>query len=376
MRKIIFTLLAIGVILFVGCSAPSTNQSSNQDKGDELIAIDSLVVESSIRALEFDENSNNYWWAGSGGKFGCVQCDLDDKSQLAGTCKILNEGKIAHINDQGDSLMLEFRSLAFTSDRLFVMSVASPALIYSSADKGANWELVYKNDHPDVFFDSMKFWDDQNGIAVGDPIDGCPAILITRDGGENWNLVDCSSVPESQNGEAFFAASNTNIAISGNSAWIASGGSRARVFRTKDRGESWEVFDTPIAQGKVMTGTFSIDFYDDQIGIIVGGDWEQKSTSTETCAITNDGGETWKAVNDQLEFASCVQFVPGTKGQEILACGSNGMFLSKDQGETWEKLRDSGQYTFRFNNETRDGKYYFLGSGKNILQPFKLSVLR
>jgi hypothetical protein len=44
------------------------------------------------------------------------------------------------------------------------------------------------------------------------------------------------------------AAASTNIVIKGNT-WIVSGGMKARVFYSADKGY-WEVYDTPIVQGK------------------------------------------------------------------------------------------------------------------------------
>jgi hypothetical protein len=43
-------------------------------------------------------------------------------------------------------------------------------------------------------------------------------------------------LPRTANGEAAFAASNTNIVIKGNNTWIVSGGMKARVFYSADKG--------------------------------------------------------------------------------------------------------------------------------------------
>ena len=52
-------------------------------------------------------------------------------------------------------------------------------------------------------------------------------------------------------GEAAFAASGTCLVLQGASnAWIGTGGgARARVFRSIDRGRSWQVADTPLHAG-------------------------------------------------------------------------------------------------------------------------------
>jgi photosystem II stability/assembly factor-like uncharacterized protein len=38
------------------------------------------------------------------------------------------------------------------------------------------------------FYDSMKFWNKNEGIAMGD-LNDCLSIIITRDGGNTWNKV-------------------------------------------------------------------------------------------------------------------------------------------------------------------------------------------
>jgi hypothetical protein len=56
-------------------------------------------------------------------------------------------------------------------------------------------------------------------------------------------------LPRTANGEAAFAASNTNIVIKGN--YLDSlRRNESGVFYSADKGNTWEVYDTPIVQGK------------------------------------------------------------------------------------------------------------------------------
>ena len=121
---------------------------------------------------------------------------------------------------------------------------------------------MYSESDAAVFYDSMDFWNAQEGIAMGDPTDDCLSILLTKDSGENWYKVPCEQLPNTVIGEAAFAASDTNISIVGDHVWIASGGVVSRVFYSSDKGHSWTVFNTPIVQGTPTTGIYSIDFYD------------------------------------------------------------------------------------------------------------------
>ena len=102
-----------------------------------------------------------------------------------------------------------------------------------------------------------------------------------------------------------------------------------------------------------MTGIFSTDFYNENAGFAVGGNYEKQEDNAANKAVTSDGGKTWKltGINQAFGYTSCVQFIPGKKGKELVTIGTSGVFYSKDQGETWKKiLEDKDLYTIRFQN--------------------------
>lgn len=232
-----------------------------------------------------------------------------------------------------------------------MLSVASPALLYKTGDKG-QMKLVYKEEGEQVFYDSMAFFDDQEGIAVGDSFEGCLSIIKTYDGGKTWKKFKCSSLPEAVAGEGAFAASNTNIEIIGNRIWVAT--TAARIYFSQDRGETWQIQSTPIMGEEDTQGIYSIDFYDSQIGFAIGGDYTDPEVNSKNKALTLDGGATWKLMADATDpgYKSCVQFVPNSDGQELVALGFTGVSYSYDQGQSWKKLSDEAFYTLRFQNDS------------------------
>jgi len=262
--------------------------------------------------------------------------------------------------DQAD---LEFRGIAKTSNALFLLAVGSPALLFKTEDKGKNWAVVYREGHPDAFYDAIAFWDDKHGIAMGDPTEDCLSIILTNDGGDTWTKIPCEDLPPAAEDEAAFAASNSNIALVADHVWIVSGGSSARVFHSPDRGASWEVYDTPIVQGGKMTGIFTASFYDQKRGIIFGGDWEDQARNVQNKAITTDGGKTWALVADGQSpgYRSSVQYLPHSDAQGIIAVGTPGISYSADGGQQWRTLSDSSFYTIRICDS---GKLAWL-AGKN-----------
>ncbi|MEO9569888.1 MAG: oxidoreductase [Polaribacter sp.] len=248
-----------------------------------------------------------------------------------------------------DSLSPNFRSITSNGKAVFTLSVANPALLYKIAD--GKTELKYSEKHEKVFYDSMKFFDDlKHGIAVGDPTENCASILLTSDGGETWKKITCNNLPEFEQGEAFFAASNTNIKTIGSTVWIASGGKKSRILKSDNYGKTWQIFETPIIQGVGAQGIYSIDFADKNNGIVIGGDYSKPLENKKNKAITNDGGKTWTLVANEQNpnYKSCVQYVPKTNGKEIFAVGKTGVSFSNDGGISWKEVSKDSYYAIQF----------------------------
>lgn len=267
-------------------------------------------------------------------------------------------------NDEDYKNKRSFRSIAFNGKSIFRLSIANPALLYKDET------LVYKEEGEKVFYDAMRFWNTQEGIAIGDPTDGCLSIIITRDGGDTWEKVSCESLPDGVEGEAAFAASNTNIAIVGDKTWIATGGKASRVFYSPDKGKSWEVFNTPIVQGLSTTGMYSMTFYDELNGFAIGGDYTKPEDNAANKIRTEDGGKTWQLVaeNKEPDYRSCVQYIPGSNGEELVTVGFRGISYSNDKGTTWKKLSNESFFTIKFMN---DSTAYAGGKGRISLLSFK-----
>lgn len=315
------------------------------------VEIDTLLQEKlSIRALEVDKDK--VWYAANNGNYGYLS---------------LNGGKNFVGNIAKDTLKLEFRSMAQTKDHVFVLSVGNPGLLYRISKDETEVQLVYQEKGEKVFYDAMHFWNDSEGIAIGDPTEDCFSLLLTKDGGQTWHKTNCDKLPKLADGEAFFAASNTNIISKGKRTWIVSGGKKSSVFYSDNKGKSWHVIETPIIQGSAMTGIFSADFYDENIGFATGGDYEKPQQNFGNKIITRDGGKTWNLIAEKEGFGygSCVQFVPNSNGNELITVGASGVFYSYNQGKNWKKIADyKDLFTLRF----VDSKTAIAAGNKKIIR--------
>jgi len=172
------------------------------------------LQKTSIRAIEV-LNDSTLWFAGANGRYGRI---VNDHLEID---SISHEGRNP-----------AFRSIAYNGKHIFLLSIEDPALLYKidpSLPLGMK-ELVYKESDPKVFYDSMTFFDHENGIAIGDPIENCLSIIKTTDGGDHWKKLNCKGLPVTNEGEGAFAASNTNIATYEDKVWVATGGKKARVY--------------------------------------------------------------------------------------------------------------------------------------------------
>jgi len=321
---------AISLLLLGGCA---TNKSNAVFQTFNSVVADTINRNKlSIRGVLVD--GNNIWYAADKGRYG--------------TFNLINHQTKAYKISRNDSP--EFRSIAKTSRGIFLLNVGNPAFLYCISKDGTQ-QLLYEEKGENVFYDSMQFWNDKEGLAVGDPTENCLSIIITRNGGSTWTKIPCAKLPTVVKGEAAFAASNSNIVIKGNKTWIVSGGKKSRVFYSPDKGKTWQVFETPIVQGLEMTGIFTADFYDEKNGFIAGGNFEVPNQNSGNKALTNDGGKTWNLIaeNQGFGYASCIQYVPGSEGKALVCVGASGLQYSSDSGKTWKQfLTAKNLYTIRF----------------------------
>ena len=339
-------LSVIGLLLFavVSCKSEAPLKAKRISK----IEIETLLQDSSLNVRALEVNSQGkVFFATSNGQTGYIDYKPEANKPMV---------KMAPIR-RTDTLDYNFRSVAFNSTATFALSIGSPAVLFK------NQEIVYQESHQKAFYDAMDFWNDQEGIAIGDPTEDCMSIIITRDGGDTWTKLSCNDLPKIKEGEAAFAASDSNIAIVGDHTWVATGGKVSRVLYSEDKGETWEVYETPIIQGLETTGLYSIDFYDENNGFAIGGDYTKPNDSLNTKIRTKDGGKTWQVVANGKGpgYRSCVQYVPNSNGKELVAVGFKGIDYSNDSGDSWRHLSDEGFYTIRFLN---DSVAYAAGKGR------------
>ena len=193
---------------------------------------------------------------------------------------------------------LQFRDVQGVSDKIaYLMSIGNNTTdfkIYKTVDGGANWTVEFTNETVNAFYDCFAFWTPDRGITHSDSVNGVFPDIRTTDG-KTWHSIS-AHMPPALSGEASFSASGTCIATEGQSnAWIATGGgSIARILATRDGGNTWKAYDTPLLSSP-SAGGVSVAFRDGFHGILGGGDLN--SNTAAATATSDDGGRTWNLTN-------------------------------------------------------------------------------
>ncbi len=244
---------------------------------------------------------------------------------------------------------LDFRDVeAFGAATAYLLSAGpgDASRIYKTTDGGRSWALQFRGADPATFLDALAFWDEQNAIALGDPVQGAFQLLLTADGGAHWKPLTTTNLPPALPGEGAFAASGTCLVTHGEKdVWFVTGGARsARVFHSADRGRTWEVRETPLRAGVESAGIFSIAWRDREHGMIVGGDYRKPNDLGAHAAITADGGKTWTLTKRGLPYCSAVAWAK----DRWIAVGSTGSHALLDDGAGWKQLDREGYNSVGF----------------------------
>jgi photosystem II stability/assembly factor-like uncharacterized protein len=251
-----------------------------------------------------------------------------------------------------DAGQLDFRDIHAIDARSALVMSAGPGAasrIYRTDDGGSTWRLLATNQFAEGFWDAMAFWDADNGILFGDPVQGRFQAYVTSDGGTSWRQLEAKDL-EAREGAGAFAASGSCLSVAGaRDAWIVSGAAQtSRVFHSSDRGASWQAVALPIPAGAPARGAFSVAFIDPKLGMAAGGDYKEPALAGINGARSEDGGASWTpAAILPAGYMSVVTPVPGAPAS-FVAAGLAGSGYSLDGGKSWTVLDRTAVNTVAF----------------------------
>ncbi len=262
----------------------------------------------------------------------------------------------------------DFRDIeAFSADTALIMAIAEPAVILKTTDGGKNWKKVFEDTTKGMFLDAMDQYPNGTMIVVGDPIEGNLYAAMSMDKGDSWQKLSMKNLKKNilkvQDTEAMFASSGTNIKLIpekdfGTPTLLVTGGSKASI---KDLYYHSFNDSLPMMQGGTSTGANSIDYWSKtKTAVIVGGDFSKDTIATDNCVLVTfkKGKPTFsKPSIPPHGYRSCVIYL---NEKELVTCGTSGIDVSKDGGQTWQFI---SKESFHVVQKARNGKVIFLAGG-------------
>ncbi len=224
-----------------------------------------------------------------------------------------------------------FTHISFSQDNLHGWAISTMlfpnSIVLETSDGGKNWKekhLPVLNKHNGIFIanDQRHLWLAGNHGS----------LLHSRDGGINW---------QPQANHPMSNIFDIDVNEQAGQAWLLS---NKGIWRSKDKGETWDVVLNDDAADFGLPSLIRFD-KTGQRGIVLGS-WYQHENYL---ARTTDGGQTWTPItpdslqkNDssgtsQNDFRAD-GFVMSKDGEKILVYNSSRHFLSKNYGETWQEL--------------------------------------
>jgi photosystem II stability/assembly factor-like uncharacterized protein len=218
---------------------------------------------------------------------------------------------------------------------------------YKTTDGCRSWTPLYTNPDKAGFWDAIQYWNKDQGVILGDPVDGVLAVFTFFSSGTELSKALMPSQFDARNFGAF-AASNSALALGAKSShgeapmlWIGVGGKGGTKVLALT-GHVWTDSPVPMASGSDSSGIYSLSFKGPRIGVAVGGDYEKPSEAAGTAAWTDDAGRHWTAATHPPHgYRSAVAWDGAS--QTWIAVGTNGSDMSADDGRTWQSL-DEGQW--------------------------------
>lgn len=308
-----------------------------------LLLVASLLLSCSEKGYDFEFIDINSPGSSSLRAICAVDEDIVWTSGSQGKVYLSLDGGLSwHASTVPDCEETEFRSLhAWDAKQALVFEVSPLGRAFMTKDGGNSWKELYRSSTEGVFFNSLTFANETQGIAISDPIDEMVFVLKTEDGGLTWKRL--LSLPPATEGEINFAASNTCIEyLPTGEIYIVTGGTKARILTSPDHGESWSFVGTPVITGE-SAGLFSVNFSGPGMGVAVGGDFNHPEREGTRAIYTEDGGRHWhKAESMPAEYRSCVVSL----GDDFhFAIGKTGCDYSMDGGRNWSFIDSTGYYS-------------------------------
>lgn len=286
-------------------------------------------------------DSNNGWAFGQRGIIqhtfdGGLNWDIqfNNPDRLFSSGSFLNEnegwivgwGYILHTTDGGQNWILQARPTCMgdLTDVYFLDEnngwiVGWYTIILRTTDGGQTWEKISNQIAGGVNFNSVQFFDENNGVICGNNEDEAGVVWITNDGGLTWTETGPETTYD------FLSLKINNL----NEVFVC--GSYGALFKSTDMGSTW------IDKSIDYKNFYDIEFGENQTAYLLAGNLIYKSI---------DNGETW---NDSIIVRSESHLRDiNMGGEQMYGCGGNtSVYKIPEDGSDWVRLTYNNPLDFR-----------------------------
>ena len=213
--------------------------------------------------------------------------------------------------------------------------------IWKTTNGGTTWtrQNTATFNNAASFTNVVYFWNANEGVCQGDPINGEFEIYRTMNGGTTWTLVPGANIPNPNAANEYGYV--RQIEVVGDNVWFST--SKGRIYHSANRGANWLVYATPVLDfgGGVTTNmSANFSFSSPTDGIIV-------NVNANVYKTTNSGA-TWTTVTPVgTVFTTGLCAVQGTNTifSTGSAVGGSGSSYSLDAGINWTTI-DTDQHLY------------------------------
>ena len=322
-------LIGLSVLIFCFSCNQKSPEFPAEPIGWEILA---TPVDASLRGLS-PITSDIAWFSGTKGTW----------------LKTLDGGKTWEHGVIDGLVEVDFRAIqGFDAEHAIAVSAGQPSVIYRTSDGGKSWILTHK-EGPTAFLDGITFSDQNTGFVLGDPVDGKWMILKTVNQGESWFAIP--NLPEVVAGEAGFAASASSMIAMGDLVALGSGGKESNLHVSKDGGDSWKKFKSPLIQGEGSQGIFALAGLSAGEIVCIGGDYLEDGMSQGNVGVFLTVSNDWVEIqNPPSGYQSGITYF--SQAEWLITVGPNGSDFSHDGGINWKSFSEEGFHAVKTGSAT------------------------
>lgn len=194
--------------------------------------------------------------------------------------------------------------------------IAGTNTVLKTSD-GITWESTGVQDEHSYDFESVHFFDSENGLVSGLKNNSEAIVLYTRNSGASWNI---SEIPQSGHSvsDMSFTDDRVGYALSGQN-----------LLKTTDGGRNWgiqQTFDQDL---------FSLDVSGSNIWV-----------GSQSISYSSDGGENWIIQEEGFDGLriDAIKFTDDQNGFAGTSFGEGQVYQTTDGGSSWSMVYSGGQF--------------------------------